>query len=247
MSVEFARHLEERLSRQNSVWTLPAGQVHVWSLSLDKIPAELDGLRPLLPEAEWGLSLRYERESLARAFVLRRILLRHLLARYARCRPLDVSFSLGPRGKPKAQGAADGLGFSASSSGSRALFAFATGAELGVDIEGLHWHPGLEEVALRYFNPAERASLAAAPQELRPRQFFHIWTRKEAEAKLSGEGLRSLEEAAPGQAHPRSVAHELPVAEAYAAHLAVPENRFEIKVLHWSPDWLYNPQQKKVL
>jgi 4'-phosphopantetheinyl transferase len=231
MSLGFAQDLEKRLGPSLS---LPKDQAHVWSVSLDAMPAEIDGLPQLLPAEEWDLSRRFEQPAKARAFVLRRILLRQLLARYAACRPLEISYQAGERGKPRALGAAQGIGFSVSSAASRVLFAFVPQAEVGVDIEALHWRPGLEAVAQRYFNPVERAQLGAASEESRPRQFFHLWTRKEAEAKLSGEGLASFDSFKALQ----SLTFELPVAEGYAAHLALAENRFQIKLMHWSPDWL---------
>jgi phosphopantetheinyl transferase len=84
---------------------------------------------------------------------------------------------------------------------------------------------------------------------LRPRQFFKIWTRKEAEAKLSGEGLAALEAAPFAEKPLQSTCEELPVAGDYAAHLALSEARLQVKLLHWSPDWqessatAYNPSR----
>jgi 4'-phosphopantetheinyl transferase len=229
--------LEEQLLLQRPALSLPAGQAHVWSVSLDAMPAEIDGLPQLLPAEEWDLSRRFEEPAKARAFVLRRILLRQLLARYARCRPLDIAYSLGQRGKPKAQGAAKDIGFNVSRAGSRALFAFVAKAEVGVDIEELRWRPGLEMVAARYFNPAEQAQMGAATEATRCSQFFHLWTRKEAEAKLSGEGLASFDGGGVNEWPLNCAAFELPVGPSFAAHLALAESHFKIKIMHWSPDW----------
>jgi 4'-phosphopantetheinyl transferase len=238
MSLGFAQHLQDSLVSQSRSLSLPAGQAHVWSVSLDAMPVELAGLPQLLPAHEWDLSRRFEQPAQARAFVLRRILLRQLLARYAGCQPLEIDYCQAERGKPKALGPAEGIGFNVSSAASRVLFAFVPKAEVGVDIEELRWRPGLEMVASRYFNPVEQAQLGAADEANRARQFFHLWTRKEAEAKLSGEGLASFDGGDQDQWPLNTQAFELPIGPGFAAHLALAESRFQIKLMHWSPDWL---------
>jgi 4'-phosphopantetheinyl transferase len=226
---------DQGLWRDRDTFKLKPGDVHVWSVDLGRMPAVDEGSAGLLSKEEWARSRRFERPEQARSFLGRRLVLRQILARYAACKPEEVEYRCAKGGKPLAAGAADGIGFSSSSSGSRVLLAFLTGAEIGVDVEELRWRPGLGEVALRYFNPAEQARLAALPQDLRQRQFFHIWTRKEALAKLSGEGLAALDHWMPD--HPQALAQELPMGEGCSGHIATKDPRLQVHMLHWAPDW----------
>lgn len=61
-------------------------------------------------------------------------------------------------------------------------------APCGVDIE--RPRPAhVQRVAARYFAPAEQAWLQALPPVAAERDFFRLWTLKEAAAKALGEGL----------------------------------------------------------
>lgn len=78
--------------------------------------------------------------------------------------------------------------FNLSHSGDFALLAAALNTPLGVDIEQKRSLTDLEQVAERFFSPAERRVLAQTdetPEDL----FFAIWTRKEAVIKALGHGL----------------------------------------------------------
>lgn len=217
------------------LFRLKPGSAHLWSLALDQMPKRSSALLPWVSEEERTKAERFQLAAQNRSFLGRRSLLRYLLSRYARCPAAAVIYTAGRNGKPKAAGGADGVQFSASSSGSRVLFAFMDRGDVGVDLEAVRWRPGLSEVALRYFNPVEQAQLAALPQRERQRQFFRIWTRKEAVAKLSGEGLAALDvrSLVQGQAW----AQALPVAEGFEAHLALVEARTEVQLIHWAPNW----------
>ena len=229
-----ALNLQESLWQDPDTFRLAADSAHVWSIGLDRMPPLHRQEPDLLAEEEWAQSRRFERAAQTRAFLCRRILLRQLLARYANCHPMQVAYKVGDRGKPKAVGAGQGIGFNASSSGSRVLIAVLKGAEIGVDVEELRWRQGLEEVAVRYFNPAEQARLAGLAEAERQRQFFHIWTRKEALAKLSGEGLAAFDG---DRSYLHSLCQDLPMGEGFVAHVAVEDPRVRVKMLHWAPDW----------
>ncbi|NNE99542.1 MAG: 4'-phosphopantetheinyl transferase superfamily protein [Pyrinomonadaceae bacterium] len=69
------------------------------------------------------------------------------------------------------------------------LLAFTKETEIGVDLERLDRKIEVEEIAKRFFAPAEIRRLLALPSERRPIGFFNCWTRKEAIIKALGTGL----------------------------------------------------------
>ena len=151
---------------------------------LDRVPADTRLLAA--EERERASSYRFERDQ--RRFVAGRSLLRRLLAEYLDCAPAEVELRYGPHGKPFV-GRPD-LSFNVSHSAGCALFAFAPGFEVGIDVE-LPTSRGDEElVATHFFSPLEVATLRAQPPSLRPLAFLRCWTRKEAYIKARGEGLQ---------------------------------------------------------
>jgi len=81
------------------------------------------------------------------------------------------------------------LRFNVSHSEDLAVYAFALGREVGVDVEALRPMADSADIARSAFSAAEhRAFLALSPAE-RTEGFFNCWTRKEAFIKALGEGL----------------------------------------------------------
>src|SRR5258706_5298326 len=70
-----------------------------------------------------------------------------------------------------------------------ALFGFASGYEVGVDIEQIKANFKGMEIASHFFSSEEIAALAKLPPELAVDAFFECWTRKEAYVKARGQGL----------------------------------------------------------
>ncbi|HEX2034689.1 MAG TPA: 4'-phosphopantetheinyl transferase superfamily protein, partial [Chloroflexota bacterium] len=90
---------------------------------------------------------------------------------------------------------APALRFNLSHAAGLALYAFATGREVGVDLERIRHLPNPEGLAEMVFSPRERAVLYGAPAAERHVLFFNGWTRKEAYVKAEGDGLATpLEE-----------------------------------------------------
>jgi 4'-phosphopantetheinyl transferase len=81
------------------------------------------------------------------------------------------------------------LRFNLSHSQGLALFALVLDRNVGVDVEALRTLPNAEQIAERFFSPAERAAFRALPPDQRQLAFFRCWTQKEAFIKALGEGL----------------------------------------------------------
>lgn len=172
---------------------LPAGEIHLWALFSGPPPDAVGGL-PALSAEEAARAARLRRAWARDAFILRRRVLRRLLAAYLAVPPAELRIVADRHGKPGVGGgdAAGGAGvaFSVSQTRGLALLAFAREGALGVDVETLDQPldlPALAEVAL---TARERACLAAIAGEPARRQaFLRYWVRKEAGLKATGEGL----------------------------------------------------------
>jgi 4'-phosphopantetheinyl transferase len=162
-----------------------AGEVHLWWADLDAAPAQDVDL--LAPDER----LRADRlaRDLARSrMIARRATLRRLLGRYLRVEPAAVELHAGAHGKP-ACGDDRAPTFNASSSGSLAIFAFAPGARVGVDVEYRPdgaWERFPERT---YLSEAECAALDRLPESDRRRRAAELWVIKEAVSKALGTGF----------------------------------------------------------
>jgi 4'-phosphopantetheinyl transferase len=115
--------------------------------------------------------------------------LRILLAQYLGCRPRELAFTLGPRGKPALCGNSQ-LRFNMAHSGGLAVCAFSLGFEIGVDIEEVKDIHDFDQIAERYFCREEASQLLSiAGEKQRGEAFYRCWTRKESYLKAIGDGL----------------------------------------------------------
>jgi 4'-phosphopantetheinyl transferase len=164
-------------------------EVHVWAVWLKASPEVNRAYRRLLWPDEVARADRFAFEHLTRSHELSHGALRLLLARFLKCKPGDIAFRFGPRGKPMLQSDSQ-IHFNMAHSGSLALYAITADCEIGVDVEELRDIPEIEQVASRYFSKPEAAQLLSIRSELAARDaFFRCWTRKEAYIKAVGDGL----------------------------------------------------------
>ena len=170
---------------------LESGEAHVWLGALDVPPERLQELRAVLHADELARADRLLQAHHRVHSAAARGYLRTLLGRYLGFEPRSVELQFNPFGKPSLAGAiaAGGLRFNVSHSHGLALFAFAQGRELGVDIEKIRPEFATTEIAGRFFSAAESARLRSLAPEHQPRAFFECWTRKEAYIKARGDGL----------------------------------------------------------
>lgn len=171
---------------------LPLTSVHLWQIDLT-ISTELSACleRMLSPGERQHAGTFCFAHDRAR-FVAVRATLRRLLGGYLALPSERVTIREGIHGKPFVdQTGPKGmrLHFNVSHTDGLALLVFTWGREIGVDVERVRPLPALDEIAERFFAPAERAALAALPAYQRLHGFFACWTRKEAYLKAQGAGL----------------------------------------------------------
>ncbi len=169
---------------------LMGSEVHVWCARLDRSPRSVAALDRVLAADERRRAARFHFERDRRRFVCARGVLRSLLGNYLGVRPEAVEFAYGAQGKPRlATRAVDAVTFNVSHSDELALFAFARGIEIGVDVEFVRSMPDAEQIAASFFSSREVGRLMSLPAVLRQDAFFSCWTRKEAYLKAMGSGL----------------------------------------------------------
>lgn len=168
---------------------LGSGDIHVWRVSLEGEEALCAARESLLSPDERARADRFRMARDRRRSILARSALRIILARSLNVEPSALRFEYGPHGKPALSGPAAPLSFNVSHSDDLALIAVREGGPIGVDIERIRADMGGDEIAERFFCPAERAWLLSLPSDQRPDGFFTLWTRKEAYIKARGSGL----------------------------------------------------------
>ncbi|HVT80284.1 MAG TPA: 4'-phosphopantetheinyl transferase superfamily protein [Phycisphaerae bacterium] len=162
-----------------------SNDVHVWQIPLaadaDSLRAALSALSP----AESQRAARFRSPDDRRRYAVAHATLRRLLARYSNCRPDQLSFTHGPRGKPELADAR--WRFNLSHSGDRALLAIAPpdAGGIGVDIEQIR-PLDFPSLARTVFPPPEQSLLAGLHGPEQADHFFRLWVRHEARVKAIG-------------------------------------------------------------
>lgn len=154
---------------------------------LDTRAGSAGDLLDLLDDEERARADRFRFERDRRRFIMRRGLLRTLLADRLDCAPKAIRFTHNAFGKPALHGS--DLRFNMSHSHGLALYAVARGAELGCDIERQDERIDIDGTASSLFAPGELGALERLPPGQRHSGFFRCWTRKEAYVKALGQGL----------------------------------------------------------
>jgi len=163
-----------------------AGDVaHVWRVRLegpDASPGES------LSDEERRRAASMKHAGARASFVTTRTALRRILAAYTGADAAQLPIIIDARGKPMLD-APGAPSFNVSHSGGLALIAVTRAARIGVDVETIRTTPRLEDIATRFFAPAEAAALRALPDDERADAFHACWTRKEAFVKAEGSGI----------------------------------------------------------
>lgn len=229
---------------------LTKDEVHVWRASINLDPVTVKTFLPVLvpEERRRAEAYRFDRERLR--YVVTRGILRAMLACYLKTSPSSIRLTYSKYGKPALAVEQGGLSFNVSHSHGVALYAFARGREVGVDIELMREDLSNLDLARRFFSVAELHELQLLPVSVRKRAFFNCWTRKEAYVKALGAGLShpldsftvSLTPGEPARLilpnkdplddHEWSIIDLNPF-QGYAAALVVPECGLKILLWEW--------------
>ena len=170
---------------------LSCDEVHVWRVTLDQAPSQIQGFFHNLAADEQARAEQFYFERDRDHFIVARGVLRAILGCYLNRMPECLSFCYSSHGKPALAGESGGnaIRFNVSHSHGIALYAVTRGREVGVDIERIRFDLAVAEIAERFFSRREVAMLRALPAEVQRQAFFRCWTHKEAYIKALGEGL----------------------------------------------------------
>lgn len=165
---------------------IAADEIHIWDSPLSVGDDDFARIAEVLSPDESAYAEAFHDVRARRQYVVSRGMLRRLLSRYVGMSAVDLKFETVGYGKPVLAGDR-GVEFNLSHSGELVIFAVAAASRpVGVDLERLRPMPRAVELARRYLSPEENESIAAAPPELRDREFFSSWVRREAHAKAQG-------------------------------------------------------------
>lgn len=171
-------------------------RAHVWFCDLDAV-RQLDfSERSVLSTSELARAERIKNPLHHQRFVARCKFVRYVLGHLVRVVPEALEFREGARGKPELvlPGRAEddrlaALEFNLSHSENILALAVAFSRDVGVDVEVVNFGVDVLGVAEANFAAEELNWLRALP----PRQcvftFYRLWTRKEAMAKATGQGI----------------------------------------------------------
>lgn len=167
------------------------GRTDVWFADLDRLAPWLGDAEAFLSTEEAARARRFRVPRDRNRYVIRRWILRSLLARYTARDPHRLDIRCEPEGKPYLAGGEDepSCRFSLSDSDAFAVFALSPRERIGVDVERIRDLPEMNDIVSGHFTAREREALLSCPESGRLRLFYRFWTRKEAVLKAQGEGL----------------------------------------------------------
>lgn len=174
---------------------LPKNEVHIWCTFLNESIEKLPKIKSLLSADERKRANHFFFKRHQNRFILCRGLLRLLIGSYLGIDPKQIEFGYRKKGKPVLNGVSSfpGLFFNVSHSKELALFAFSRCPKVGIDVEYIQYDSNMEWLENRLFHQGENAFLRNFDARERTKEFYHLWTSKEAFLKATGVGLSGLQ------------------------------------------------------
>ena len=162
---------------------LADGHIEAWRADLSRCCCDHD----VLSADEHARATRFRFGADRTRWIRGRSLLRLLLGRYLDADPSRIRIELSANGKPEVRGSP--VSFNLAHSGDLALYAFAPGCEIGIDVELLGREVDVLAIAARGLGIEEAERLRGLPAPARGREFLRSGVRSEAALKCRGERL----------------------------------------------------------
>ena len=170
---------------------LRAQSLAVWWVDLDDPAHDVGAFARALDATEYARAERLKTTALRRRFIVRRGILRNLLASSLGWPVAAIRYDVGEFGKLRlaAPMPRRPLFFNVADAESMAVFALTHVGEIGVDVEQPAPFEDILRVAKRWFSTREQQDLATLPADQQCVGFYTAWTRKEAIVKALGRGI----------------------------------------------------------
>ena len=163
-----------------------SGTVDLWLIPPSLLAGE-QAVHASLDASERSRVMGYGDPDKAAWYARKQTALRRILGAYLGCRPAEVRFSHGLRGKPAIAGDAR-LAFNASHSHGHTVIAVTGDGPVGIDIEYIRTRPR-DGLALSLLGLAAASKYIALAAPERSRAFSYAWSEREALGKLLGLGI----------------------------------------------------------
>jgi 4'-phosphopantetheinyl transferase len=214
------------------------GAIDVYTFRMDEHTRELDRFSETMSRDERERAERFRTDRDRRRYIVRRGILRELLAHYLDCPPARVRFSCNEQGKPAVR--AGNLRFNLAHSHGLVLFAIGRGREIGCDIEWRDCRFVAGLVPERFFSPFEVRTLRALAPARQTEGFFNCWTRKEAYVKALGVGLSCRLRSFDVSLAPDEPAALLNGCDGWSVQSFEPAPRYQAAIVAQGADWRLN-------
>jgi len=169
--------------------TCADGEVHVWRVDLTFDGAAFDTLESLLSDSERERAARFMTQELRWRWTAAHASVRAILSLYVGVSAQALALATDKNQKPWIATGGPRLFFNLTHTAHLAFVAVSTSAEVGIDAEVVRPDFDCEDIARRFFGPAEANAICSEAPHCRVAAFFRCWTRKEAYLKAIATGL----------------------------------------------------------
>ena len=161
--------------------------VDTWRIQIASNLHVIDSFSKILSSEEYTRASRYHQQKDRQRFIVSRIALRFLLARYSNIDPGKIEFAIDSNKKPFMQNViAPDLNYNVSHSGDWIIIAFSDSG-IGADIEMIDNVFSYAEILQQNFSREEVFFISDGKQQ--SENFYLLWTRKEALLKATSKGI----------------------------------------------------------
>lgn len=167
---------------------------HIWVLNIYENVLTPSEINSILSSQEILKGEAFKDETQKKRYYLTRFYLRLILSQYLKCFPQELTFEPGFNGKPFLSNILynnhHNLYFNVSHSENIVVIAVSLNLDIGVDIEHINFDLDWEEISAITLSKNEQKNLSTLQEKKgQLKEFYKIWTCKEAFLKATGIGL----------------------------------------------------------